>query len=55
MQRKNDTLLRHWMMLRMLPRYPLKITSKDLIDKLRDNDFFITKRTVERDSNSLSV
>ena len=55
MQRKNDTLLRHWMMLRMLPRYPLKITSKDLIDKLRDNDFFITKRTVERDLNSLSV
>jgi len=49
-----DTLLRQWQMLRMIPRYPHKITARDLHEKLRAEQFDVTKRTVERDLLSLS-
>ena len=49
-----DTLLRQWQMLRMIPRYPQKITAKALHEKLQDEQFDVTKRTVERDLLSLS-
>ncbi len=49
-----DTLLRQWQMLRMIPRYPQKITAKDLHAKLQAEQFDVTKRTVERDLLSLS-
>lgn len=49
-----DTLLRQWQMLRMIPRFPLKITAGDLHQKLRAEQFDVTKRTVERDLLSLS-
>lgn len=50
-----DTLLRQWQMLRMIPRYPQKITARDLHEKLRAEQFDVTKRTVERDLLSLSA
>lgn len=49
-----DTLLRQWQMLRMIPRYPQKITAKILHEKLQAEQFDVTKRTVERDLLSLS-
>lgn len=49
-----DTLFRQWQMLRMIPRYPLKITARDLHGKLQAEQFDVTKRTVERDLLSLS-
>ena len=51
---QHDTLLRQWHMLRHIPRYPLKITARDLKDKLGLDGFNITKRTVERDLLELS-
>jgi predicted DNA-binding transcriptional regulator YafY len=49
-----DTLLRQWQMLRIIPRYPQKITARDLHEKLQAEQFEVTKRTVERDLLSLS-
>lgn len=49
-----DTMLRQWQMLRMIPRYPQKITAKVLHDKLQAEQFDVTKRTVERDLLALS-
>lgn len=49
-----DTLLRQWQVLRMIPRYPHKITAGDLHRKLQAEQFDVTKRTVERDLLSLS-
>lgn len=49
-----DTLLRQWQMLRMIPRYPQKITAKVLHEKLQDEQFDVAKRTIERDLLSLS-
>lgn len=49
-----DTLLRQWQMLRVIPRYPQKITARDLHEKLKSEQFNVTKRTVERDLLSLS-
>ena len=50
----HDTLLRQWHMLRHVPRYPLKITARDLNNKLDLDGFYITKRTVERNLLALS-
>ena len=49
-----DTLPRQWQMLRMIPRYPQKITAKSLHEKLQADQFDVTKRTVERDLLALS-
>ena len=49
-----DTLLRQGQMLRMIPRHPQKITAKALHEKLQDEQFDVTKRTVERDLLALS-
>jgi predicted DNA-binding transcriptional regulator YafY len=49
-----DTLPRQWQMLRMIPRYPQKITAKVLHEKLQGEQFDVTKRTVERDLLTLS-
>lgn len=53
-QLQPDSLLRQWQMLRMIPRYPQKITARDLHEKLQAEQFDVTKRTVERDLLSLS-
>jgi predicted DNA-binding transcriptional regulator YafY len=42
-------------MLRLLPRAPAKIAVKDLQEQLRDADFTVTTRTVQRDLVDLST
>lgn len=54
MSSDRETLLRQWQMLRMIPRFPSKITAKLLQEKLEAENFSVAKRTVERDLQSLS-
>jgi predicted DNA-binding transcriptional regulator YafY len=55
MQKNNhDTLHRQWQMLRMIPRYPSKITATQLNDKLLREGYSVSKRTIERDLQALS-
>ncbi|QGM21755.1 WYL domain-containing protein [Spiribacter sp. 2438] len=49
-----DTLLRHWVMLRRIPRHPRKVTVRELLDYLRDQGYTTTERTIQRDLNRLS-
>jgi predicted DNA-binding transcriptional regulator YafY len=55
MAHQHETLLRQWQMLRHIPRYPLKITARALKERLDAEGFIISKRTIERDLNSLSL
>jgi predicted DNA-binding transcriptional regulator YafY len=55
MPSNHETLLRQWQMLRWIPRYPGKITATQIKGKLDAEDFVVTKRTVERDLNDLSL
>ncbi len=50
----SDTLMRQWQMLRLVPRYPLKISTADLKQKLADEGFDTTQRTIQRDLVRLS-
>lgn len=50
-----DTLMRQWQMLRMIPRHPQTISATDLQRRLENEQFSVTKRTVERDLQSLSA
>ena len=50
-----DTLMRQWQMLRMIPRHPQVITATQLKRKLENEQYMVTKRTVERDLQSLSA
>lgn len=50
----HQTLLRQWDMLRMLPRYPIKISASEIVSRLKDEGYEVTKRTVERDLLNLS-
>lgn len=54
MANQHDTLLRQWHMLRLIPRYPHKVTARLVLEKLERTGFKVTKRTVERDLNDLS-
>lgn len=49
-----DTLLRQWTMLRMIPRHPRKTTVSELQQKLTDQGYETTERTIQRDLNHLS-
>ena len=49
------TLLRQWTMLRFVPRAPAKIAVKELQERLRDADFQVTTRTVQRDLVDLAT
>ncbi|QXH56464.1 WYL domain-containing protein [Pseudomonas maumuensis] len=49
------TLSRQWALLRQLPSRSPGITSAELVWRLRDVGFNISKRTVERDLNELSL
>lgn len=49
------SLLRQWNMLRMLPRAPGKISVRDLAERLRDAEFPVTERTIQRDLNELAA
>jgi len=48
-QSSNQTALRYLQMLSLIPKYPVKITSKEIKDRLSDLDYSISKRTIERD------
>ncbi len=48
------TLLRQWETLRLIPRYPRKITARQVQESLSAEDFKVTKRTIERDLQALS-
>lgn len=50
----NQSLLRQWNMLRMVPRAPVMISAKELRERLCESEFPVTKRTVERDLIDLS-
>lgn len=54
MATNQQSLLRQWHMLRMVPRGPAKISAKELCERLCEADFRVTKRTVERDLDELS-
>jgi predicted DNA-binding transcriptional regulator YafY len=49
------TTLRHWVMLRAVPRLPRKLTAAELKQHLADEGFDVSKRTVERDLVNLST
>ncbi len=49
------TMLRHWHMLGMVPRYPVKTTARELLEKLEVRGLYATKRTIERDLHDLSL
>jgi len=50
-----DTLFRQWHMLRHIPRHPVKTTTQFLCQKLADEGFKVTRRTVQRDLIELST
>jgi predicted DNA-binding transcriptional regulator YafY len=50
----NDTLLRHWRMLREIPRYPRRISTAELKQRLATAGFETTQRTIQRDLVKLS-
>lgn len=52
---KNLTLSRQWQMLQLLPMRPPGLTARELTDRLADEGYVVTKRTVERDLNELSL
>lgn len=54
MTKPNETLVRQWAMLRMVPRYPFKITASELTVRLAGEGFVTSKRTIERNLHELS-
>ncbi len=48
------TLLRHWHLLKKIPRYPKRISIEDLFIYLKDEYFEVSRRTIERDLQKLS-
>jgi predicted DNA-binding transcriptional regulator YafY len=50
-----DTLLRHWHMLRRIPRYPRKISTADLETSLDAAGYSTSRRTIQRDLDKLSA
>lgn len=54
MATNQQSLLRQWHMLRMVPRAPQKVSAKELCERLGAAGFEVAKRTVERDLKELS-
>ena len=54
MPSNQDTLFRHWHMLRLVPRYPAKITVTELKNTLASQGFEVTARTLQRDLQEMS-
>lgn len=50
-----DTLARQWQTLRLIPRHPRKISSRELTERLLAQGYKVTKRTVERDLQAMSA
>lgn len=49
-----QTLMRQWVMLRMIPRHPVKLSAATVVARLTNEGYSVTKRTVERDLLALS-
>lgn len=54
MATNQQSLLRQWHMLRMVPRAPARIAAKELCERLGNVDFPVDLRTVQRDLKQLS-
>ena len=50
----SNTTLRYLTMLRMVPRYPKSITTKALAERLEEQGFPVTMRSIQRDLEKLS-
>ncbi len=50
-----DALLRHWAMLRLIPRHPRRIDTGRIRDELERLGYSITLRSIQRDLNKLSA
>lgn len=53
-EENRNTLARQWEMLKMLPSRRPGITARELAERLQQEGFSVTKRTVERDLQALS-
>ena len=49
-----DALLRHWAMLQLIPRYPRRVDTRSIQDRLQRRGYDITLRSIQRDLNKLS-
>jgi predicted DNA-binding transcriptional regulator YafY len=49
-----ETMERYWLMLRQIPRYPVKIDGAELEARLRGEGYEISRRTIQRDLEKLS-
>lgn len=54
MPSNQDTLFRHWHMLRLIPRYPAKVSVSELKNSLANHGFEVTARTLQRDLQEIS-
>ncbi len=50
----SDTVMRQWMMLRMVPRAPSKISTKEIMNNLAAEGFAISQRSIQRDLEKFS-
>lgn len=50
-----DTLLRHWTMLRRIPRYPRKIATAKIAQALDEAGYGVSRRSLERDLIKLTT
>lgn len=55
MAKNQDALFRQWHMLRLMTRYPQKISVQDVQKHLAGEGFEITERSIQRDLNELSA
>ena len=45
----SETLMRQWQMLRLIPRKPSKMATTEIKQRLEEEGFKITQRTIQRD------
>ncbi|WP_232507821.1 helix-turn-helix transcriptional regulator [Ghiorsea bivora] len=50
----SDTVMRQWMMLRMVPRSPSKISTIEIMNNLAAESFIISQRSIQRDLDKFS-
>ena len=55
MAKNQETLFRHWHLLRLIPRQPQKITVKSIANVLNNQGLGVTERTIQRDLQELSA
>lgn len=55
MATNQDSLIRQWHMLRLVPRHPQRTTVQQIQSTLQGEGFEVTERTIQRDLNELSL